>query len=270
METNYTKIAEVRVEHSYYSSTSTIGLKFSLDTNTETVMKRYGIFIRSLKNGFLLYTNSPRPWTDYLAYITKSSGIDQFNINIEATDPEIYVFTKLPMNWAGTIAYSTSNAKNESDNGAIVLTPDFSNDSERSSFGKLALVFDDLADSTLNTYKIVYEAQTTQWNYYVINKSKRALNEPYIETKNTIAFNSPVSVELPNGESALLFSSGSQFIPLHNYVDESFSLADKGTNGNSTKTKIIFAGLPNPLPSRTDIVDFEGRRQMASPMYIYI
>lgn len=270
METNYTKIAEVSVEHSYYSSSSIIGLKFSLDPDTATVMKRYGIFIRSVKNGFMLYTNSAQSWTDYLDYITKNTGIDQFNINIEAIDPEIYVFTQLPVNGDGTITYSTSNAKNESANGFTELIADFSNDASRSSFGKLALVFQDLSGSILNRYKISYQARSTQWNYYVINRSRRPLNDPYIETKNTIAFNAPVSVELPNGESALLFSSGNQFIPLRNYVDETFNLADKGTNGSSVKTKIIFAGLPNPLPSRTDIIEFEGRREMASPMYIYI
>ena len=89
-----------------------------------------------------------------------------------------------------------------------------------------------------------------------------------------IKFNGPVQVTLPNNQEAQLFTSD-RILPLQEIPEYKFKLVDKventsTNNPNPVQGKVIFNGLPNPNPSQMGVIEVDGKKQITSPMYIYV
>lgn len=263
-------IAALNAVHTYFEPTERIGLKFSIGAASQQWAKRYGVYLNTTFNGCTVYSNSSAETSRLLETIKNTTGTNALRIDVYAANANFYVFTKLPKNWLGIVQYKSSNVTKQPDE-IQQLTPTHTTTSAANKLGEVTLYFDDLVKTnTPNNYQLHFEARATQWNYYVINNGDAPLVNPFIETKNKIAFKKPVEVELQNNTKALLFSSGDSNIPLASTPKQKFKLMDDlGMNSaNKKKTRTIFKNLPNPIPTRTSIA--QTNEIYVSPMYIYL
>jgi hypothetical protein len=177
------------------------------------------------------------------------------------------------------LIYDTHAASNIYKEGIVYLDEYFSENESAPDFGSLIIHFDDIlkfrADKGYTQFGISFEARSTQWQYYVINKTSIQLDNPAIG-KTDINFTGPQNVVLGNGEQAILFSSGDHLIPLSEIPKYKFDLVNTpATNDriqikNKSASKLIYKGLPNPNPERIGITKVNGQNQVSSPIYIYV
>lgn len=267
---NYQLVFRLRVFHSYFEQNICDCLRFDNGPITSKLANRFGLMKRDLINGFDLYINSAAAFPDMLRHISTTTGTSCFDFDIKTIEPAFYHFTELPAQWLGRLMYDSRSGSNMPAEGNIRLDPTFSTDGGMQGLGNLTVHFDDIAKSP--NFNISYAARSTQWQYYVINRSDVQLDSPAISGKAGIAFDGPKSMLLDNGQQAMLFTSGNKLIPLSRVPKYKFDLVnDQGVAGQrSSRPKVIFRGLPNPGPSWTGMGTSGENTVVVSPMYVYV
>lgn len=166
-------------------------------------------------------------------------------------------YTEQPLDWVGTRMYDSANA-----DGANVLTETLGALGNPPVAGQIKIRLSDLGEEW-KTYSICFAARSTQWQYYIINRTSMEMESPVIEGGN---FTGPEKVVTEGGEAALFFSSGSELISLCRRPQVRFDLVD----GNRPGSRVIRKGLPVPDPGWTRKVNIEGQITACSPMYVYV
>jgi hypothetical protein len=280
MESNFKIAFKLMVAHTYFEQGVCNCLQFIPDESTQKILNRFGFLIRNKVNGFELYSNSTTELPAYLTYIKKVTGQDFFTFKIKTNNSGFQSFTDLPVDWMGQILYDSQSITNVYDANTVKLTATLSADVDNANIGNLIIRFDELAKYTNSQnsaqFNISYNARATQWQYYVINKSAIKLDNTAVVGKSDIAFNAPQHVIIENGQQALLFSSGGTMIPLSEVPKYKFDLVnnpiltDSINQNKSTATKTILKGLPTPDPRRFGLTSVDGKKQVSSPMYVYV
>lgn len=270
---NYKIVFSIQVMHTYFSNGICKGLGFIPCTATALIMKRYGFILRDIPGGFGLYANTPGTIKDLLNAITKATGGDVFVFNIEAP-ASLYSCTDMPFAGLQPMIFSSRNTTD--DGGTAVIAPEEGTGSG-TGFGKTLIYFDDvitgLNNAAVANYTIKLKALSTQWQYYIINRNEIVMNSPAIAGKAAIKFTGPDDVTLACGEKALLFTSGSTKLELKEKPEYSFNLVAAPTNryGDTGQTeKIIYKGLPNPVPGIIGQLAGGQSGALSSPMYVYL
>lgn len=268
---SYKILFSLSVAHSYFEKGLWDCIQLLPGKTTKTLQKRFDIKMRMGINGLEVYLNSIGSATSLLTYITSVTDQDYFDFEI-VTDPLLFwSVTDLPSNSVGQLIYD-SQLSVPKDKTTSILKPTLSDEPCLKNSGNVKIRFADIikSESGKISFHIEFQAKSTQWNYYIINKSKIKLNKPGIAEKaNSISFEGPESVTTQEGISAIRFSSGGHLLPLSQVPKYKFDLVDDASGGTSG-AKPIYKGLPNPDPIRTDIVQVNGKNVFASPMYIYI
>ncbi|MDB5134940.1 MAG: hypothetical protein JWP37_1543 [Mucilaginibacter sp.] len=280
IRSNFQLMFKVEVLHSYFEHGICNCLRFKPGATTSGLLKRFDFRIRNKINGFDFYTNSRNTITAFLKYIQTSTNQTFFDFEIESNNSNFHLFTELPVDWVGQLVYYSQADTNVYQEGVVELDQSLSENVNATSLGNLTLHFDDIIkfgiDNGYAQFAINYKARSTQWQYFVINKSSIQLNNPAIGGKADIGFNGPENVTIENGERAILFTSGDNLIPLSEVPTYKFDLVNRpALNGNdppkrTSAPKIIFRGLPNPDPKRIGIVNINSINQVSSPIYVYV
>lgn len=278
IQSNFIKVFNVLVYHSFFDNNKCHCLHFTPNHKTHKTLHKFGFKINPVFNGFELFSNTNLSLSDILDYISKTTQDNYFEFDIKSSNPNFILFTALPINWLGTINYSSQDPKNENSTNSIVLNQTLETKSVSPFFGCLKIYFEDLkktqnSDSSL-LYKINFTARATQWQYYFINKNNVTLSNPAISEKGPIQFDGPKKVTIQTGEQALLFTSNENNILLSEKPKHKFDLVNQNTSNDSSQThskgKVIIKGLPVPDVSRIGIIENSANNQVASPMYIYL
>jgi hypothetical protein len=275
IRSNFKIVFGVEVLHSYYESEQCGCLSFHEDEVTHGLMKRFGFIFNFKKNGFEVYADLAKETIDsLLAQITKTTGEAAFCFTINTRDPYFTTFTDLPMQQVPQLTYDTASVNEQKETGTFLLIPGHDDRPAQPGIGSLKVAFSDIikyagSDGGVH-FTISYSARATQWQYFVINKSAVKLDAPLVTGKNNFSFSGPEKVTIPTGEQALLFTSGTTFIPLSEHPKQKFDLVNQQQGSRSGSAKTIFKGLPNPHPSSIASVSVDGKIQVASPMYVYI
>ncbi len=275
MKANYEVFFELHTTHNYYRSGVCECLAFKPDTETSQLFKRYQIAVAMVAGGFRLYTCGSNI-SALLSSLISGSSRSYFRFYITCTDANFCNFSSLPFNWAGSIKYNTNNTS-ISESGAITLTPGMGDSTPSAYAGEICINFNDLVSPEKNRcYHIVFVSRTTQWQYYIINRSKLELTSLLIEGNTQNTFEGPQFVTTVTGEPAMLFSSGKQLLPLSSWPKYKFNLVNRlppvtqdGTAARTT-AKVIFKGLPSPDPGYLNPIMIDNQQQLSSPMYVYI
>jgi hypothetical protein len=280
IRSNFQMMFKVEVFHSYFEQGICNCLRFKPGATTTGLLKRFDFKIRNKINGFDFYSNSRYTITAFLQYIQTSTNQTFFDFEIESNDPNFHLFTELPVDWVGQLFYDSQASVNMHQDGVVELGQSLSENANITSLGNLTVHFDDILKfgpgNKCAQFAINYKARSTQWQYFVINKSSIQLNNPAIGGKADIGFNGPENVTIENGERAILFTSGDNLIPLSKVPTYKFDLVNRpALNGNdppkrASAPKIIFRGLPNPDPKRIGIVNVNSINQVSSPIYVYV
>jgi hypothetical protein len=266
MQSNYQQACGVEVSHSYFEKQICRCLEFIPSQVTEALMKKFDCRMRHRVNGFDLYINSKQPLVNLLNYIKQVTGQTFFEFRITTNDPYFVSFTDLPIDWMGTILYDSGDVRNTKEGNVVLLNAQLTNNDGPSKIGNLKIQFDDTAPG-MQQFRINFNARSTQWQYFIVNKNAVVLDAPAI-AKSAFSFNAPEQVTIDSGEEAILFSSGNNLIPLSEIPKYKFDLINN-TSGRSSP-KVLFKGLPNPDVKKIGIVNVNGQKQFSSPMYIYL
>ncbi|MDP5199834.1 hypothetical protein [Flavobacterium sp. DG2-3] len=275
IQSNYIKIFTTAAYHTFFDNGKCNCLHFTPNNKTDKIFKKFGFKTNHISNGFDLYSNTKSSLSDLLHYISTTTGQDYFEFNIRCSNPNFILFTTLPINWIGTVNYSSQDPKNLNNEGKIVLNQTLENKPASSHFGHLKVYFEDILKEQHTANSILFEinftARATQWQYYFINKNAVQLNNPSITQKENIQFDGPQQVTIQTGESALLFTSNKTYITLSEKPKYKFDLINSSvSNQNNAKPKVIIKGLPCPDVSRIGIIENSDQNEVASPMYIYL
>ncbi|MBC8054177.1 MAG: hypothetical protein H7Y13_14030 [Sphingobacteriaceae bacterium] len=279
MKSNYQLVLSLEVSHSYYENNACSCLEFIPQKATVELQKKYGFRMRYKTNGFELYANTAGPIVKLLQYIIYVANDASFEYTITSKDSNFMMFTELPLDQQGSLSYDTGFGQNVYDNEVLTLQEQILN-VNTSALGSLKISLIDILKcrniAGAAQMQINYTARATQWQYYVINKSSVQLNNPAVAGTPDIIFDGPAAVTIATGQAALLFTSGSNLIPLTDYPKYKFDLVNNSSVALGTKSsqrkagKVIFKGLPNPQPSRIGSVVVNGKGQLSSPIYLYI
>lgn len=267
---NYKALFSISVNHTYFESKRNDCIQISPGAMTETLQKRFGIKIRRTLTGIGIYTNNTGSETDFFEYVKNVTGYDSFDFNIVVRPQIFWSVTELPIKWLGTFIYDSKLCASKGGN-TFVLIPELNNEIRQNNSGTITIRFDDLTKHPQEvSYNIEFRARSTQWNYYIINRSKVKLTNPAINGKHSaISFGGPEIEVTPDGISALKFTSGENLLPLSEIPKYKFDLVDK-LNGSNSSMRSIYKGLPTPDPIRTSVMEINGKSGWTSPMYIYI
>jgi hypothetical protein len=280
IRSNYQIAFKVEVLHTYFENNICSCLQFNWGAISSTLAKRFDLTLKKNLNGFALYVNVKGTLPDFLKRVTQVTNQTFFDFDIYTNTPGFVTFTDLPVSWSGQLMYDSQYELNNLEGNVIELCPNLSNNQNTKSIGKLTVHFDDILKGIptedYTRFSINYKARATQWQYYIINKNALPLNNPAISGKADISFSGPESVNMENGQQALLFSSGDVLIPLSANPAYRFDLVSNPAsknNGNDKKTgspQIIFKGLPIPDPKRVRGAIINNVNQVTSPMYVYL
>lgn len=268
MQTNYQAAFSVQVLHSYFEEQVCRCLQFAPSPATDKAMKKFDCRMRHRVNGFDLYINSKQSLGNVLNYIKQVTDQTFFEFLITTNDPNFISFTDLPVDWMGIIMYDSGDPHNVQQGNLVQLNAQLVNNDAPSSIANLKIQFDDIVNKeSYPQFRIDFNARSTQWQYFIINKNDLAFDAPAI-TKSEFDFNAAQQVVIDNGERAMLFSSGENLIPLSEIPKYKFDLVNNSSSARSPK--ILFKGLPNPDVKRIGIVNVKGQKEFSSPMYVYL
>jgi len=275
MQDHFKILFYLGVQHSYFEKQPCTCLQFQPGKDTAAAFKRFDLTLRNRAGSIELYTTTKKNLSDLFDYIHRCTNTSWFEFEIITLNDHFMLFTELPLDWSGHLEYSSRAAANVQHNGSIELAAGFPDGEIKPAIGKLKIYFEDLlaAGDKHPQFCIRFAARATQWNYYIINRSAVLMNSPAITGKAEISFSGPDRVLTEAGQEALLFSSDS-LIPLSELPKSRFDLvnysAGAGSNSKKTTSKILFKALPVPDLRYSKAMVAPAKKQMSSPMYIYI
>lgn len=279
-EIKFQQAFQVAVYHPYFREGICNCLSFQPAAETVKLLKRFDCAADSNDNVFRFYLNTAGSISSYLEHIKKTSGISSFTFEVKTTDPRFVYFTGLPAEWAGQLLYDTQSGANNFDDNVLHLAEKLAQKKDSNAIGLLTVHFDDIikysSEKGYAKFDIRFKARSTQWQYFIINKSGVPLEAPVISRSgNSITFTGPENVTTKAGQPALFFSSGETLLQLSEYPGYTFSLTNNpgtlnGHKGISSAGKTIVKTLPRPDPVQYDIINVKGEKQFSSPMYVFI
>jgi len=271
----FRKIVGLHLEHDYFEDGVNYPVRFKLAEETKELMGKYGLKVVHLKNSIELYYYSNGSIGDLLDYIRMVTGQGSLCFELASTDENFDLYTEFPVDRLGRLKYNSIHSKMEKDSAFYLLDGGWE-EGEFDEFAQVQIDFDQLwSDSEAPDFFIHLKARKTRWNYFIINKSQLDLEGPTITGKSEVEFDGPSTVTLPNGQEALLFSSGKTQLELSERPKYQFSLVDY-PNGqdrlgsSQTTRKNLFKALPNPNPAKMEINQEDGTNVVSSPMYVYV
>ncbi len=276
---NYSPIFSIEVLHSFFEEKICDCLLFEPEEVTEKVMKRFGFVIMPKTNGFVIYCNTSQPLPVFFNYIKSATFEHSFDFKIKTDDENFWIFTELPFRFDGQIHYSSEKIMGKDKEDVVTLEPDFI-PGKKGYVGRMRICFDNILsykkDDNPAKFKLLFSSRSTQWQYYVINKSAVHVENPAINGKLNIAFDGPITVNIPTGEEAMLFTTANALLPLAQKPSFQLNLVNSSTLTENERAgpvragKILFKGLPWPDPGRIGLIEQNGHQVFSSPMYIYL
>lgn len=279
IKTSYKKLFQVKVLHSYFENNVCSCINITPSAPTLEIMKRFGLTARYLVDGISFYTSSNELYKNYLSYIETVSGKNSFDFTLQSTKSNFDIITDVPTGECSLVNFDSKNKSNTFSNGSLNIIGNYGSKTNADSVATLKIYFKDIVTYSQQEgdleFAINFKSRSTQWQYYVINKSAIQLDNLKILTKSELQFIGPEKTTIPTGQEALLFSSGKQLIPLHetskykfNLVNEKEKGDDLGARNNSYTT--VFNALPNPNPEIMATTINQKTKIVSSQMYIYI
>ena len=236
MESAYQLIATVNSKHTYFEDTICKGLFIIPDKDTVSLFNQYGLVFKLLGSGFQIIANTSLKLPD-------ETQVLYFRFEIKITDASFFNYTVLPENNLSGNLYSAANTNPLPD--IIQLIPTSSTPSQTNVFGYIQIDSRQLLacykKKVVANFEICFTAKQTQWNYIIIPN--------FLKTKFTLSigndtfrFLPPKDLVLPDGQKALLFSSGGHLIPYAEKSTTIFSLFEQNADGQ--KSKMLIKNLP--------------------------
>lgn len=272
IQSNFYKIFSIDVFHSYFNDGICKGLFYNPSKSTEKIINRFSLKYVVTNTGFSFYSDTNKTREEFLNYIKSVIGEDSFTFNAITNNSSFYQFTDLPIAKIGVLKYTSNSVESSSGDNQFVLKSVFIPEQETTILFSITINFKDLIALKTNTptYKIQFKARATQWKYFIINKNHQNLGQLSISNGTDIKFKEENNVTLQNGEVAKLFSLENQLLTLKEVPENSFDLLSTSEKNGTTRTKIIYKGLPSPNSNIMEVNTKPLKPIVSSLMYVYV
>ncbi|WP_299276850.1 hypothetical protein [uncultured Psychroserpens sp.] len=270
MNNSYRILFDLLVTHTYFKTGFCEGLTYKPSKSTSELMDRFNLKVLNIDKGFQFYSRGKVPFDTFLNYITKATEHSYFEFNAQSTDQVFYQYTNLPLDDIKTLLFDSEQSHAEGD--FIVLNQQFQKRS--ANLFTLRIQFSDilmhLAKDAIGHYRIDFSSRATKWQYTIINNSQEHYNELSIKSNSEVEFDSGKEVVLNNGQKAIAFTSIGDNIVLSQIPKHTFDLVCTESEMGVKISRILFKGLPMPIPSQLQVIKTNTEMSMVSPIYIYL
>lgn len=273
MLTSYKILFTCKVMHTFFADNICRGVAFKPGKATQEVTRRFEMLIIPSTNGFSMLVNSSNAIPDLLNYVTNVTGYNYFDFELTIDDSSFNNYTEVPVNWVGQFQFSSGNVASQT--GETILLKTVLSDTSPRPRGVFNVFFNDIVHTASQPpiYTMQFNARLTQWDYYVILRTKNVDQANLrVRSKDSIRVNGPQQTKTASGEAAVLFKVD-KLIPLSETPKHSFDLIIAGDLRNSPGERydrVLYKGLPAPGKSNIGITTDGKNTLVTSPMYVYI
>lgn len=166
----YVKLFTLETLHDYYRDNICRDVIVKPNEGTQNWINKYGCIFKGQLNSWHFFA----PETINLNDLTEGNERIKLEFSCKSSHPGFVNFTNFPIDKLGY--YYFSNKINEaSDNGALILKPEFkSSEFADSDIAKISVELSELLDENeINSpaYKIEFQSRHLAWKYFIIDNS---------------------------------------------------------------------------------------------------
>ncbi|TAH05093.1 MAG: hypothetical protein EAZ16_03490 [Sphingobacteriales bacterium] len=253
MNSTYTKLFKVQVEHLYFDDLQFNGCKFSPSATSSALFIKHGFVIKKQADGFIVFFVNPFEGNNRIRE-TVLKNMFRLQFFMHLTEPSFYNHTaNLPNNFSNQY-FSLNNFDDDVRqiirNSNLLHQSEFVTETEikqqtdsSNYFGSIEIQFD-LA--LKEDFYIRFLNKKIHWRYIIVNTDVLQLEKlAILDSANKNVFSAPELVTLPNGVKGWAFTSNQ---PIANTQRKypTFQLVTNYNETTNTFEKKILHSLPIP------------------------
>jgi hypothetical protein len=267
-----TCLVRLRLTHEWCDGQPVEGLSLQPDKETAALLRRHDLWSRMDGTDWTLYAGRAGSPALLLAGLVRNLGDDPLRLNFTGDLPHLASITGLSTGRRTLPHFSSRCVTTDPVGGPMIrsLTPQSDMGAPPAS---VWLYPEDLAQAAPKTvWCLRFPALALPWTFYVVNRSRSPLHEPFVRGSDGGVLDGPVATLLPDGETALRFDTGDRPLPFRKAPDMSFGLFDRFRSPLSTQTTEICLKRSLPLPAATSLMrdGAEGGGRIRAAAIVYL
>lgn len=265
-------LLRVRIDHTWYGDQPISGITLSPDAQTDAILHRFALWWRYDGAQWSLYSDRVGMRAALLAGLARELDSRPLCIRFVGNLDHLSSITALPPGSRTVPHYSSRavDAGTGEDAVDLVLKP---KSDAAAPPATIWLYPDDVARAVPGTtWCIRLEAARLPWIYFVVNRSQNPLNQPFMRTSDGQVLAGPVETQMPDGDTALRFDTGTQAWAFNRTPTLRLGLFDRFRSPLSGQTTEICLVRSMPLPA-SGAVRWDGDgpdRRVSAATIIYL
>lgn len=266
-------IAEITLQHQFFPGRIWREATLLPDQNTHEAMRRLGLNLVASGNVWRIYGYAPTGRTVFLQYCVSQEVCTPFRFWLAQPGTGLLAVTALPGEWKGVLGFSSERitASDGQMPGEMIMGPAQAQSAPAVATGEICLYPADLLSR--QAFTVTLQARATVWEYRLIPRGQRRLQNPQIvDTSGLIAFN-PASLHSGDGDGQTGWVTRStSAITLQQVPPQRFALMDipqTQTQSGRTRQQTVMSVLPTPVADRL-FTAYCADQQPVSVMYVYV
>lgn len=284
------KILQIELFHTWFKHGKFELCQVIPDANTQQLITHYRLMTQMRDAKFELYSVMHENTEALLTALDSFLNGQAMRFLLIYKPSQFSFITDLALDFLGKITFNSRHVERDAQTGKVnckpvpqaglsitaIPIPPQNAKFEEDVIAEIAIYPSDLLSSAQKPieYTIHFNTRVSHWFYYLINRSHKKLFSPFISNGDGIFFNEPETVVMPNGQTALGFSSGNLQFPMQQAPTSFFSLFDRLSPLIQTRSQSIdhclIKGLPTPKPGQLIIKQFGNNAFVFNEMYIYL
>lgn len=247
-------LVRLRVTHEWYGNHHMDGVAPYPDPQTAALLRRHDLWTRFDGTEWTLYTGRAGNAATVMAGLARALDGGALRLLFAGDMTHLAAITALPPGLR-TLPHFTSRAFDADPvigPGGRRLTP---RSDAAAAPGTIWLFPDDLAQAPPGTtWSIRFKALALPWMFYVVNRGRNQLHQPFVRSSDGRMLDGPVATRLPDGDAALRFDSGDQSLAFSKAPTLRFGLFDRLQSPLSDRVTEVCLIRSLPLPSAGSIL----------------
>ncbi len=192
------RLFDIQFTHDYFRDGILRDVAVTPCSRTAMLLRRYGLTCRNSNGCFSVHYHGKSTLENLLPSLSGLIGEQPLVFDVAYPTANIHIFTDFPLDWRGTISYTTSRVAPANDsNTPNELAPEFT-ELRNYSTGPLARICihaDVFAPPSSNRrYRISLKTRRTHWRYYVFSSDNDKLRDPRLSRSSTnLTMGTPVT-----------------------------------------------------------------------------
>lgn len=265
-------MAEITLQHQFFPQCVWRQATLLPDHNTGEAMRRLGLNLVATGNVWRIYGYAPTGRTAFLNYCVSQELCCPLRFWLAQPSAWLLAVTALPRDWKGVLGFSSQRlAADDQTAGTMSMGAAEAESAPAVATGEICLYPADLL--TRQAFTLTLQAKATVWEYRLIPRGQRRLQNPLVvDASGQVTF-SPTRVcsDDSDGQNGWATSSTSM-ITLQQAPPQRFALMDTPrtqTQSGRTRQQTVISVLPTPAAERL-FTAYSAGQQPVSIMYVYV